>query len=121
MTLDVSSKLDQWVQAKRIRDFETADQLRDELRMLGVDAENERPAPRRASNEKMLQLRIEKLERELEHVRADAAQTKKRKRISHQHTLHTSPNFSEDSSYDDSDEKIPLKCRKPMPVQLASI
>merc|ERR1712046_200391 len=35
--------LDRWVEAKRGRDFEVADRLRDELRERGIDAEKERP------------------------------------------------------------------------------
>lgn len=41
-TLD--EKLSQWVLAKRSRDFHSADRLREELRLLGVDAEAARPA-----------------------------------------------------------------------------
>ena len=38
--------LDDWVAAKRDRDFTTSDRLRDELRAHGVDAEKARPDPR---------------------------------------------------------------------------
>merc|ERR1719201_1127735 len=35
--------LDRWVEAKRGRDFGTADRLRDDLRAQGIDPEKERP------------------------------------------------------------------------------
>jgi len=39
----VESKLDAWVAAKRAKDFATADNLRSELRAVGVDPDTERP------------------------------------------------------------------------------
>ena len=39
----IDAKLEEWVSAKRSRDFATADRLRDELRASGVDAEAARP------------------------------------------------------------------------------
>eukprot|EP00966_Prymnesium_polylepis_P105264 2437923-Prymnesium_polylepis.1 len=42
--LPVEAKLDQWVAAKRAKDFATADHLREELRAAGIDAEKARPA-----------------------------------------------------------------------------
>jgi len=40
---NIQSQLDSWVEAKRYRDFETADGLRQELRAQGIEPEQERP------------------------------------------------------------------------------
>eukprot|EP01065_Artemidia_motanka_P005572 TRINITY_DN12698_c1_g2_i1.p1 TRINITY_DN12698_c1_g2~~TRINITY_DN12698_c1_g2_i1.p1 ORF type:complete len:479 (+),score=100.88 TRINITY_DN12698_c1_g2_i1:346-1782(+) len=42
---EVTRMLDEWVAARRARDFETADKLRAELRKRGVDANAARPPP----------------------------------------------------------------------------
>jgi len=42
------AKLDQWVQAKRARDFTTSDAIQAELEAQGVDAKAARPDPRKA-------------------------------------------------------------------------
>ena len=41
----VNDQLDQWVNAKRIKDFATADRIRDELRAEGIEPDKARPAP----------------------------------------------------------------------------
>jgi len=41
----VNDQLDQWVNAKRIKDFATADRIRDELRAQGIEPDKARPAP----------------------------------------------------------------------------
>jgi len=41
----VNERLDQWVQAKRIKDFAVADRIRDELRAEGIEPDKARPAP----------------------------------------------------------------------------
>eukprot|EP00320_Phaeocystis_rex_P010183 CAMPEP_0119071516 /NCGR_PEP_ID=MMETSP1178-20130426/51134_1 /TAXON_ID=33656 /ORGANISM="unid sp, Strain CCMP2000" /LENGTH=68 /DNA_ID=CAMNT_0007053453 /DNA_START=49 /DNA_END=252 /DNA_ORIENTATION=+ len=41
----IEKQLDAWVQAKRIKDFATADRIRDELRAEGVEPDKARPAP----------------------------------------------------------------------------
>ena len=38
------AKLDEWVAAKRAKDYATADRIREELRMVGVDPDTVRPA-----------------------------------------------------------------------------
>ena len=43
MGSSVDDKLARWVLAKRTKDFQTADRLREELRVLGIDAELARP------------------------------------------------------------------------------
>jgi len=42
----VNAKLDEWVQAKRAKDFTTSDRLRDELRAQGIDPDTVRPSDR---------------------------------------------------------------------------
>merc|ERR1719277_2902612 len=39
----VEGQLDKWIIAKRSKDFAQADQIRDELRAMGVDPDTERP------------------------------------------------------------------------------
>lgn len=41
---DVEAKLDEWVSAKRQKDFATADDIRADLRSLGLDPDRLRPA-----------------------------------------------------------------------------
>lgn len=41
---EIEDKLDAWVNAKRGKDFETADSIRDELRELGIEPDRERPS-----------------------------------------------------------------------------
>jgi len=43
---EVNAKLDEWVQAKRAKDFTTSDRLREELRAQGVDPDTARPNDR---------------------------------------------------------------------------
>ena len=45
LTREQEDKLEDWVAAKRRRDFEAADRLRAELKDAGVDAESYRPKP----------------------------------------------------------------------------
>merc|ERR1712232_272811 len=40
---ETEKKLDEWVEAKRRRDYEVADRIRAELKAAGVDAATERP------------------------------------------------------------------------------
>lgn len=40
---DIEADLDRWVEAKRAKDFDTADAIREKLKAQGVDAETERP------------------------------------------------------------------------------
>lgn len=46
------AKLDQWVQAKRDRDFATADMIRDEMRTVGIDPDVVRPADKQSGGGK---------------------------------------------------------------------
>jgi len=45
LSKELEEKLDEWVAAKRIRDFETSDRIRSELQAEGVSTEEYRPAP----------------------------------------------------------------------------
>merc|ERR1719310_1707502 len=45
---ETEAKLDQWVQAKRARDFVTSDAIQAELEAQGVDTKAARPDPRKA-------------------------------------------------------------------------
>jgi len=49
---DIEKELDKWVQAKRNRDFETSDAIRQQLRSRGIDADQERGKDNRQGKEK---------------------------------------------------------------------
>lgn len=46
---ETEAKLDEWVEAKRQKDFATADEIRSALRAQGIDAQSARPDPRKAA------------------------------------------------------------------------
>merc|ERR1712190_463574 len=50
---ETEAKLDQWVQAKRARDFTTSDAIQAELEAHGVDTKAARPDPRKAGGNPM--------------------------------------------------------------------
>jgi len=47
---EIEARLDEWIQAKRARDFETSDAIQRELEAQGVDTKAARPDPRKAGN-----------------------------------------------------------------------
>merc|ERR1711933_27345 len=50
---ETEAKLDQWVQAKRARDFQTSDAIQAELEAQGIDTKAARPDPRKAGGNPM--------------------------------------------------------------------
>merc|ERR1740138_56836 len=45
---ETEAKLDEWVQAKRARDFQTSDAIQAELEAQGIDTKAARPDPKKA-------------------------------------------------------------------------
>ena len=50
LTPEVNQQLDAWVEAKREKQFERADVIRDELRAIGIEPDAVRPASRYAGH-----------------------------------------------------------------------